>query len=69
MVDVCYRQEQRTGAGRRCGCAFCDGNAEKCLNLAVGDKITFTFETEPTGGVEITNRLVNWDGTACEVAV
>lgn len=29
--------------------------------LQVGDKITFTFETEPTGGVEITNRLVNWE--------
>ena len=31
-------------------------------NLAVGDKITFTFETEPTGGVQLTNRLVNWEG-------
>lgn len=30
--------------------------------LQVGDKITFTFETEPVGGVEITNRLVNWEG-------
>lgn len=29
--------------------------------LQVGDTITFTFETEPTGGVEITNRLVNWE--------
>ena len=29
--------------------------------LQVGDKITFTFETEPVGGVEITNRLVNWE--------
>lgn len=29
--------------------------------LQVGDKITFTFETEPTGGVEITNRLVSWE--------
>lgn len=36
----------------------------KMPNLAVGDKITFTFETEPVGGVEITNRLVNWkDGS------
>ena len=33
----------------------------KMPNLAVGDKITFTFETEPVGGVEITNRLVNWE--------
>ena len=30
--------------------------------LQVGDKITFTLETEPVGGVEITNRLVNWEG-------
>ena len=30
--------------------------------LQVGDKITFTFETEPVGGVEIINRLVNWEG-------
>lgn len=30
--------------------------------LQVGDKITFTFETEPTGGVQLTNRLVNWEG-------
>ena len=29
--------------------------------LQVGDSITFTFETEPVGGVEITNRLVNWE--------
>lgn len=33
----------------------------KMPNLAVGDKITLTFETEPSGGVEITNRLVNWE--------
>lgn len=29
--------------------------------LQVGDTIAFTFETEPVGGVEITNRLVNWE--------
>lgn len=29
--------------------------------LQVGDKITFTFATEPVGGVGITNRLVNWE--------
>ena len=29
--------------------------------LQVGDTITFTFETAPPGGVEITNRLVNWE--------
>ena len=33
-------------------------------NLNVGDKITFTFENEPVGGVQITNRLVNWDDGA-----
>ena len=33
----------------------------KMPNLAVGDKITFTFETEPVGGVQITNRLVSWE--------
>ncbi len=37
-------------------------HAEKMPNLAVGDKITFTFETEPVGGVQLTNRLVNWEG-------
>lgn len=30
-------------------------------NLSAGDKITFTFEAEPVGGVQITNRLVNWE--------
>ncbi len=30
-------------------------------NLNVGDTITFTFADEPTGGVQITNRLVNWE--------
>lgn len=30
--------------------------------LQVGDSITFTFETEPVGGVQLTNRLVNWEG-------
>lgn len=36
--------------------------------LQVGDKITFIFETEPVGGVEITNRLVNWeDGSKFDV--
>lgn len=29
--------------------------------LQAGDTITFTFETEPTGGVGITNRLVSWE--------
>lgn len=33
----------------------------KMPNLAVGNKITLTFETEPVGGVQITNRLVNWE--------
>lgn len=29
--------------------------------LDIGDKITFTFADEPVGGVQITNRLVNWE--------
>ena len=29
--------------------------------LQVGDTIKFTFANEPSGGVEITNRLVNWE--------
>ena len=33
----------------------------KMPNLAVCDKITLTFDTEPVGGVQITNRLVNWE--------
>ncbi len=50
------QQEIGTGADARSAMA-----RGKMPNLNVGDKITFTFETEPVGGVQITNRLVNWD--------
>lgn len=35
----------------------------KLPELAVGDTIKFTFANEPSGGVQLTNRLVNSDGT------
>lgn len=61
MVDsvTAKSREQELGVGVDVRSAMARG---KMPNLAVGDKITFTFETEPTGGVEITNRLVNWEG-------
>lgn len=60
MVDsvTAKSREQELGVGVDARSAMARG---KMPNLAVGDKITFTFETEPTGGVEITNRLVNWE--------
>lgn len=61
MVDsvTAKSKEQELGVGVDARSAMARG---KMPNLAVGDKITFTFETEPVGGVEITNRLVNWEG-------
>ncbi len=61
MVDsvTAKSREQELGVGVDARSAMARG---KMPNLAVGDKITFTFETEPVGGVEITNRLVNWEG-------
>ena len=61
MVDsvTAKSREQEMGVGVDARSAMARG---KMPNLAVGDKITFTFETEPVGGVEITNRLVNWEG-------
>lgn len=61
MVDsvTVKSREQELGVGVDARSAMARG---KMPNLAVGDKITFTFETEPVGGVEITNRLVNWEG-------
>lgn len=61
MVDsvTAKSREQELGVGADARSAMARG---KMPNLAVGDKITFTFETEPVGGVEITNRLVNWEG-------
>ena len=60
MVDAvtAKSREQELGVGVDARSAMARG---KMPNLAVGDKITFTFETEPVGGVEITNRLVNWE--------
>ena len=60
MVDsvTAKSREQELGVGVDARSAMARG---KMPNLVVGDKITFTFETEPVGGVEITNRLVNWE--------
>ena len=60
MVDsvTAKSREQELGVSVDARSAMAHG---KMPNLAVGDKITFTFETEPVGGVEITNRLVNWE--------
>lgn len=60
MVDSVTAKsgDQELGIGADARSAMARG---KMPNLAVGDKITFTFETEPVGGVQITNRLVNWE--------
>lgn len=60
MVDsvTAKSREQELGVGVDARSAMARG---KMPNLAVGDKITFTFETEPVGGVQLTNRLVNWE--------
>ena len=60
MVDsvTAKSRDQELGVGVDARSAMACG---KMPNLAVGDKITFTFETEPVGGVEITNRLVSWE--------
>lgn len=60
MVDsvTAKSRDQELGVGVDARSAMARG---KMPNLAVGDKITFTFETEPVGGVQITNRLVNWE--------
>ena len=52
--------EQELGIGSNARGALI---TSKLPELAVGDKITFTFETEPVGGVQLTNRLINSDGT------
>ncbi|MEF2753653.1 MAG: M56 family metallopeptidase [Agathobaculum butyriciproducens] len=61
MVDsvTAKSREQELSVGVDARSAMARG---KMPNLAVGDKITFTFETEPVGGVQLTNRLVNWEG-------
>lgn len=52
--------EQELGIGANARGALTTG---KLPELAVGDTIKFTFENEPSGGVQLTNRLVNSDGT------
>lgn len=52
--------EQELGIGANARGALITG---KLPELAVGDTIRFTLENEPSGGVQLTNRLVNQDGT------
>ncbi|WP_417189529.1 hypothetical protein, partial [Agathobaculum sp.] len=52
--------EQELGIGANARGALITG---KLPELAVGDTIRFTLENEPSGGVQLTNRLVNSDGT------
>lgn len=52
--------EQELGIGANARGALITG---KLPELAVGDTIKFTFANEPSGGVQLTNRLVNSDGT------
>lgn len=52
--------EQELGIGANARGALTTG---KLPELAVGDTIRFTFENEPSGGVQFTNRLINQDGT------
>ena len=52
--------EQELGIGANARGALTTG---KLPELAVGDTIKFTFANEPSGGVQLTNRLVNSDGT------
>lgn len=52
--------EQELGIGANARGALITG---KLPELAVGDTIKFTFVNEPSGGVQLTNRLVNLDGT------
>lgn len=52
--------EQELGIGANARGALITG---KLPELAVGDTIRFTFENEPSGGVQLINRLVNQDGT------
>lgn len=53
--------EQELGVGANARGALITGKLPP--ELAVGDTIKFTFANEPSGGVQLTNRLVNLDGT------
>lgn len=53
--------EQELGIGANARGALITGKLPP--ELAVGDTIKFTFANEPSGGVQLTNRLINQDGT------
>ena len=53
--------EQELGIGANARGALITGKLPP--ELAVGDTIKFTFANEPSGGVQLTNRLVNLNGT------
>ena len=53
--------EQELGIGANARGALITGKLPP--ELAVGDTIKFTFANEPSGGVQLTNRLGNLDGT------
>ena len=53
--------EQELGIGANARGALITGKLPR--ELAVGDTIKFTFANEPSGGVQLTNRLINSDGT------
>lgn len=53
--------EQELGIGANARGALITGKLPP--ELAVGDTIKFAFANEPSGGVQLTNRLVNLDGT------
>lgn len=53
--------EQELGIGANARGALITGKLPP--ELAVGDTIKFTFANEPSGGVQLINRLVNLDGT------
>lgn len=53
--------EQELGIGANARGALITGKLPP--ELAVGDTIKFTFANEPSGGVQLANRLINSDGT------
>ena len=53
--------EQELGIGANARGALITGKLPP--ELAVGDTIKFTFANEPSSGVQLTNRLINSDGT------
>ena len=57
--------EQELGIGANARGALITGKLPP--ELAVGDTIKFTFANEPSGGVQLTNRLINSDGTMQDV--